>query len=160
MGKREVNYRQIAEKNNDLYRTPPETLNKSLKLTLPLPPSVNKIYFNTRGGGRRLTKSAENYIRISRALMNLAIEEQRWSMPEAHTWLYLDMVFYFPDRRLRDSHNCLKILLDAMESIVFQNDMYALPRIQSVELDKENPRVEIRITPQTKNAREKGLKLV
>jgi len=33
-----------------------------------------------------------------------------------------------------------------------------MPRIQSVEYDKECPRVEIHVTTQTKNNRDKGLK--
>lgn len=143
----------------DLPRRKPNSTNKTLKLALPVPPSVNAIYYNTRGGGRRLTRKAEHYIRVARALTNQACDEQHWSKQEKGIWLYIDLVFYFPDRRRRDSHNTLKILLDALESIVYDDDMYVLPRIQSVEYDKENPRVEMKITMQTKNNREKGLKV-
>lgn len=143
----------------DVYRERPTSVNKVLKISLPVPPSVNAIYYNTRGGGRRLTKKAENYIRDARALINLAMEEQYWVKPNKSTWLYVDMVYYFPDRRIRDASNCLKILLDTLEGLVYVNDYICLPRIQSVEYDKENPRVEILISSQTKNAREKGLKM-
>lgn len=143
----------------DLPRKKPRNVNKTLKLALPVPPSVNAIYYNTRGGGRRLTKKAEHYIRDVRALTNQAIDDQHWSKQEKGIWLYMDMVFYFPDRRRRDSHNCLKVLLDALESIVYVDDMYVMPRIQSVEYDKDNPRVEISVVQQTKNNREKGLKV-
>jgi len=122
-----------------------------------VPPSVNAIYYNTRGGGRRLTKVAEHYIRDARALINEAIYDQSWEMQKKGVWLYIDLVFYFPDRRRRDSHNCLKVLLDTLESIVYQDDMYVMPRIQSVEYDKEDPRVEMRVTAQSRNNREKGL---
>lgn len=143
----------------DLPRVKPKSTNKSLKLSLPVPPSVNAIYYNTRGGGRRLTSKAEHYIRDSRALTNVAIEEQGWTLSEKGIWLYVDMVFYFPDRRRRDSHNTLKILLDALEGLIYKDDMYVLPRIQSVEYDKDNPRVEINISAQTKTNRDKGLKV-
>ena len=53
------------------------------------------------------------------------------------------MWFFMPDKRKRDSHNTLKILLDAMEGFVYENDFYVMPRIQEVAYDKENPRVEI-----------------
>lgn len=142
----------------DLPRKKPASISKKLKLSLPVPPSVNAIYYNTRGGGRRLTKKAENYIRDVRALANLAVDEQHWSRQEKGVWLYLDLVFYFPDRRRRDSHNTLKVLLDALESVLYVDDMYCMPRIQSVEYDKENPRVEINVSTQTKHNRTKGLK--
>lgn len=152
------NIKEKAKKEKDLYRKRPNTFGKSLKLSLPLPPSVNSIYFNTRGGGRRLTKKAENYIRDVRALANMECENQRWTKQGKYVWLYMDLVFYFPDRRRRDSHNMLKVLLDALESIVYEDDMYVMPRIQSVEYDDEDPRVELCVTPQTRNNREKGLK--
>lgn len=146
-------------KHVDLLRDKPISINKRLLFSLPIPPSVNAIYYNTRGGGRRLTCKAENYIRDARAMVNLAVEEQHWVLPSKSTWLYIDMVYYFPDRRRRDASNCLKILLDAIEGRVYIDDMYALPRIQSVEYDKENPRVEITVSFQNKIQREKGLKM-
>lgn len=85
------------------------------------------------------------------------MEQQDWKKAELAEWLYIDMVFYFPDKRIRDSHNCLKILMDAIEGIVFQNDYYVLPRIQGVELDRGNPRVELSITYQTQKERQKHL---
>lgn len=143
--------------DNDVYRDKPKHPTKKLKLSLSLPPSINHMYYNTRGGGKRLTKQAEDYQRRSRALLNLAIEEQRWIKQQKSTWYYIDLVFYMPDRRVRDSHNMLKLLLDVMQGIVYDNDYYALPRIQSVEYDKENPRVEVLIAPQSHNNRERGL---
>lgn len=144
----------------DLKREKPKRINKTLRIDLPVPPSVNSIYYNTRGGGRRLTAKAEKYIRDARALINLAIDEQKWIVPNRDVWLYVDMVYYFPDRRIRDSHNCLKILMDTLEGKVFINDYTVLPRIWSVEYDKQNPRVELRVSVQTPNQREKGLKTV
>lgn len=150
--------KEKAQQNEDLYRGIPKANHKDLGIALPLPPSVNSMYFNTRGGGRTLTRQAKNYIRDSRALINLAIDEQNWYQHEKDVWLYVDLVFYMPDRRVRDSHNMLKLLLDVMQGIVYENDYYAMPRIQSVEYDKHNPRVEILISAQTKRNRNKGVK--
>lgn len=144
---------------NDLNRDNPKYPRKRLKLSLPLPPSVNHMYYNTRNGGKHLTKRAEDYIRQSRALINLAIEEQKWYKQEGSIWYYVDLVFFMPDRRIRDSHNLLKLLLDVMEGVIYDNDYYAMPRIQSVEYDTQNPRAEIFITPQSTNNRDKGLKI-
>lgn len=143
----------------DLFRDKPSNTNPRLSMALPIPPSINHMYYNTRGGGKRLTIKAENYVRISKALINLAMEEQRWNKPSKHTWLYADLVFYFPDRRRRDSHNTLKLLLDVMNKLVYEDDYTCLPRIQSVEYDKDNPRVEILITQQNITNREIGRKM-
>lgn len=147
----------VAVKPTDVFRKTGRGANRDLQIALPVPLSVNLMYRNRRGGGRALTKKALDYIRDSRALINLAIEEQKWKMPDKHAWLYVDMVYYFPDRKIRDSHNCLKILLDVMQGIVYENDYWVLPRIQSVEYDKENPRVELRVFMQDNTSRKKGV---
>lgn len=143
----------------DLYRDKPKYPHKKLRITLPLPPSVNHMYYNTRGGGKHLTKKAESYIRTSKPLIDLAIEEQNWIKQSKSTWHYVDLTFFMPDRRIRDSHNMIKLLLDVMESTVYVNDYYAMPRIQSVEYDPDNPRVEVVVQAQLKSYRDKGLRL-
>ncbi len=148
----------MREKVVDVYREMPDVKGKTLSIVLPVPPSINAIYANKRNGGKRLTDVALQYIATSRALINLAIEEQRWDIQGKGVWIYIDMVYYFPDRRIRDSHNCLKLLLDVMQGYVYENDYTVLPRIQSVEYDKENPRVELRVSHQTKNNRDRGIK--
>ncbi len=144
---------------NDLYRDKPQHPNKKLRISLPLPPSINHMYYNLKRGGKKLTKKAEDYVKTSRALINMAIEEQNWIKQEKATWYYIDLVFFMPDRRVRDSHNMLKLLLDVMQGIVYENDYYVLPRIQAVEYDVNEPRVEVCVVPQTNNARDKGIRL-
>ena len=141
----------------DLYRDTPKYPHKKLYLTLPLPPSVNHMYYTSKRGHKRLTEKAEDYIVVSRALINEAIEEQKWLKQKKSTWFYIDLVFYMPDRRIRDSHNMLKLLLDVMQGIVYENDYYALPRIQHVEYDKENPRVEVIVLPKLNKLYKKAL---
>lgn len=142
-----------------MYRDKPQYPTKRLKISLPLPPSINHMYYNTKGGGKRLTQKAEDYIRRSRGLINLAIEEQNWIKQRKSTWYYIDLIFFMPDRRIRDSHNMLKLLLDVMQGVVYENDYYVCPRIQAVEYDKLHPRVEVIIFPQTNSERNKGLQL-
>ena len=143
----------------DLFRNDPTYPHKKLRVSLPLPPSVNHMYVRTYRGGVKLTRKAEEYVRDSRALINLAIEEQYWLKQPKSTWFYVDVIFFMPDRRVRDSHNMLKLLLDVMQGIVFDNDYYAMPRIQAVEYDTHHPRVEVCIFPQLRNSREKGKKI-
>ena len=46
---------------------------------------------------------------------------------------------------VRKKSNGLKLLLDALEKAIYDNDRWALPRIQDWSIDKEQPRVEMEI---------------
>jgi len=59
------------------------------------------------------------------------------------TKIIMELTFYFPDNRIRDTHNGFKIPLDAMEKIVYDNDYWVIPRIIDFIIDKENPRLDI-----------------
>lgn len=148
------------KKVEDLFRDKPTNPNKRLFLSLPIPPSVNHLYYNTKFGGKRLTQTAENYIKTARAKINQEVEDQKWTKQSKATWYYIDIVVYMPDRKIRDSHNMLKLLLDVMQGIVFDNDYYAMPRIQAVEYDKENPRLELCVTVQNNTSRQKAMQIV
>lgn len=149
----------LAHENNDLYRDKTSYPNKQLKFSLPLPPSVNHMYIPKRNGAKVLNSRAKNYVKESRALINLSIDDQHWVKQEYAVWYYIDLVFYMPDRRIRDSHNMLKLLLDVMQDIIFHNDYFVMPRIQGVEYDVDNPRVDACITPQTETSRERGIQI-
>ncbi|WP_249226924.1 RusA family crossover junction endodeoxyribonuclease [Alicyclobacillus mengziensis] len=60
---------------------------------------------------------------------NEAVEELHWLKQTRTAWLYLDCVFFMPERRIRDSHNMLKLLLDVMEGNVFENDYFVMTRV-------------------------------
>jgi len=145
---------------SDLKRTINKNKKSPLCLTIPIPPSVNKIHYTDRKGVRRLTSHSENYIRATRIYLKQAIAEQQFEMRDDDTWYYLDLVFKFPDRRTRDSHNCLKILMDALEGYCFKNDYFVMPRIQAVEYDKKDPCVIMVLSEQTEEERAKYLHLV
>lgn len=132
----------------DLFREMPTYPTQTLYFELGVPPSVNHMYYNTRYGGKKLTALAEKYWNQSQAMVRAALEDGTWSMPSKYVWLYVDLVFYFPDRKRRDASNCLKILLDIPEGLVYLDDYTVMPRIQAVEYDKENPRVEVTISQQ------------
>lgn len=142
--------------HEDVLRAKPNGINRTLTISLPIPPSVNSLHYTDRKGGRRLTAKAQHYMRDASALINQAVEDQKWIRASKGVWVYVDMVYYFPDRRIRDASNCLKLLLDVLEGKVYVNDYCALPRIQGVEYDKENPRVELKVSYQTNQARTKA----
>lgn len=55
------------------------------------------------------------------------------------------MNYFFPDARRRDTHNTFKILFDAIErGGLYKDDKDILPRVMDFEIDRENPRVELK----------------
>lgn len=154
--KRKKQRREKAEQNNDLFRDDSKYKNKKLKVTLPIAPSVNNLFITKRNGRKILTEKARRYVLFSSNLIKEACKKQKWKIEDGDVWYYLDMVVYMPDRKIRDSHNMLKLMLDVFQEIAYNNDYWVMPRIQGVELDVENPRIDITIRPQTKKDREKN----
>lgn len=130
----------------DLNRDTPKYPNQELSLVLKVPPSVNHMYQNA-GRGKRLTKQAKEYILDAQNKCKKAMKEQKWKRDKEYVWFVMDLYFYFPDKRRRDSHNTLKLLTDSLEGLLFYDDYYLLPRIQHVCLDRDNPRLEIIFYP-------------
>jgi len=119
-----------------------------LRLVLPLFPTSNYQYHYTNHG-RVLTKEARAWRTVAQAIARKEIKRQKWQCPEK--WVFMNMLLYFyhPNFRCRDTHNN-KLLLDSLEDpngkLVYLNDFFVLPAIQSIQLDKQNPRVEVEIT--------------
>ena len=132
----------------DLERDIPKYPNQVLTLTIKVPPSVNHMYIHKKNGQKILTSTAKQYIKTIQDLCKKEIKKQNWKKDKESVWYVMDMYFYFQDKRKRDSHNCLKLLMDSLEGLLFTNDYFVLPRIQYVTLDRENPRVEIIFYPQ------------
>lgn len=126
-----------------LKRETPLYPKQKLLFSIPIPPSVNHAYINLRGGKKVLSKDAKHFCHKAQIACQKAIDEQGWKEDNAHVWYYMDLYFYFPDKRIRDSHNCLKVLMDSLEHVLYNNDYFVKPRIQKVILDKKEPRLEI-----------------
>jgi crossover junction endodeoxyribonuclease RusA len=140
--------KEVVEEFEDLERDEPKYSKQQLSFIVPVPPSVNHMY-QSAGRGRRLTKEATMYIKTAQEQCKKAIKENGWKKDREHVWYIMDLYYYFPDKKVRDSHNTLKILTDAFEGLLFPNDYFVLPRIQYVTLDRANPRLEIIFYPQT-----------
>ena len=139
----------VATLDEDLDRDSPKYPKQKLSFSLPIPPSVNHMYQNA-GRGKRLTTQAINYIKTAQDICKKAVREYGWKKDKDHVWYVMDLYFFFPDKRVRDSHNCIKLLTDCLEGLLFTNDYFLLPRIQHVELDRENPRMEVVYYPEKK----------
>ena len=139
-----------SEQFEDLARDEPKYPDQELAIVVPVPPSVNHMY-QSAGRGRRLTKDATKYIKVVQEEAKRAIKQRKWKKDNPAVWYVMDLYYYFPDKKVRDSHNTLKILTDALEGLVFPNDYFVLPRIQYVTLDRKNPRLELICYPQSIN---------
>lgn len=60
------------------------------------------------------------------------------------TSLSMYIRIYFKDKRVRDIDNYNKILLDSLSEIIYDDDkQIKLMTIQIMEIDRENPRIEL-----------------
>ena len=113
-----------------------------MKLTLPLPPSLNAAYRSVtiRGHGRvLLSKDGRAYKEdVKKLLMGLE------SFGSAR--LVVAYTYYFKDKRKNDLANREKLLSDALEGMLFDNDNQ-IDRMTLIRggIDKANPRVEIEV---------------
>lgn len=111
-------------------------------------PSVNHIYQNTGKGGKKLTKAAERLFDKWQGLAHGWAVRNGWEMTEKEK-IVLELYAYFPDKHVRDTHNVLKLMMDALEKVIYKDDNYALPRIMDFEyLEKDSgvrPYFELRI---------------
>lgn len=104
-------------------------------------PSSNAIYMNV-GGGRRLNQMAQDKLTEWQELTRRWAAGQ-WETQEVGTKVVADMVFYLPDEKVRDTHNAKKLLLDSLEGIVHENDMWILDRTIDFKFDPKFPRIEL-----------------
>ena len=116
----------------------------TLSFTLPLAPSVNHMYFTTRTGQRILKKEAKEWIATAQEIARKACGEQGWVKTEK-TKIIMEITTYWKDKRRHDVHNGIKITADALEGILYDDDKWVLPRYIDFDVDKENPRLEIKI---------------
>lgn len=122
-----------------------------VKFCVPIPPSVNHCYWY-HGNRKQRTKVATSYCDgITRTVQHL-IKDGTEPFREKEK-VRCKMWFYFPDARNRDTHNTLKLLLDAIEAGgLYHNDRYVLITIVDFDVDKINPRVELEMEYERKDA--------
>lgn len=139
--------RKKPKKEENLLQIQTQYPNQEIHLVVEFPPSMNHMYFTAKNGSRILKKDAQKYLEQIKLYCREQIKKQKWKKEGEGIWYVMDLYFYMPDKRKRDTHNCLKILLDALEHEIYVDDYFVMPRIQDVKLDKLNPRVEIKIYP-------------
>lgn len=110
---------------------------------LSLPPSCNHAYLTTRAGRRILTQEARTWKTRTGYLAKQVMLKHKLEMITEK--FYMKIWVYWKDKRRRDCDNILKLLLDSMEKIVYNDDMYCIPQFQDFEICKDNPRLVVNI---------------
>jgi crossover junction endodeoxyribonuclease RusA len=117
------------------------------RLILPLPPSQNHMYRNFTKNGRQMRVIGPigmKWIKQAQQEARIWATQNRWEQV-SRTKLIMRLWFFWPNGRTMDTHNRLKITLDALEGILYENDYYVLPQIIDFQVDKSNPRLEIEL---------------
>lgn len=111
------------------------------QITLPWTALVPDNRRFTAGRGHILTTRYRNGKELCHLLAMTQVKS-RPAYPKAPVWLHLN--FYMPDRRRRDPNNLLKSIADALEGIVYTDDMQ-ITKLSWVNtgVAADHPRVEI-----------------
>jgi crossover junction endodeoxyribonuclease RusA len=148
---------RIASKTAPSSRIPaaspslhPPTENHAVALTLPVPPSVNHQYATVNG--RRLISSAGRaykaqvgqlvWLKLAQSTHRAALLTRLQS-----EWLALSIRFYFTSALRRDVDGGLKIAQDALCEGLGINDNRIVETHLYKHIDKDNPRIEVHLTP-------------
>lgn len=107
-----------------------------MKLILPEPPSSNRYWRNFRG---RMVKSAEG-----RAYCHL-VASLKHDTRDPYVLPLTVSIRWYRSRRAGDLDNRAKVVLDAMQGVVYLNDSQIVELHMYRHDDKKDPRVEVEV---------------
>ncbi len=113
---------------------------RTLKFTLPYPPSLNNLYPTSRSGRRYLSAEGKSYKQLAAAMALQA------GVRVMDGELIVTMDFYRP-RKSGDLSNRVKAAEDALTGIAYHDDSQIVDIHARRFEDKANPRVEVTIEP-------------
>jgi len=112
-----------------------------IRLTLPYPPSVNRLYgFSPKTGRRFMYREGKEFIESVKRIGQQAGIVPTESLVVFSFWLYRP-------RKIGDLMNIDKALADALEGIFYVNDRQIVEHHAYLRDDKNNPRVEVEVRP-------------
>lgn len=122
-------------------------MNKTLKLTLDIPMSINALYGRNKFGSVYMKKEGKQYKERMDKVVKQSVKEQEWIKTNANEFVYMDEVVYM-NCKGRDSDNLKKLTQDVIteSGVVWEDDSYCLPRTHRIFIDTDNPRLELEIT--------------
>lgn len=112
-----------------------------MNLTLPFPPSVNRIWRQWKGRTLLSKEGREYRDRVAREWLLMR------SQGLGRRALVVDVLAYMPDARRRDIDNLAKASLDALQRAgAFVDDSQIVDlRIRRAGIDRDNPRLEVKL---------------
>ena len=119
---------------------------QKVELVLPIPPSVNACYVNCRTFGRRgrmLTEVAKNWKLQTGYTAKAAARAVGWKLMPITEKIVLEIYAYWPDRRKHDMNTLHKLLCDALEGVLYENDSAVLCRDMDYSVDGKHPRIKV-----------------
>lgn len=122
----------------------------SLKLDLPIAPSLNNAYSQSRNGRRFLTDEGRSFKTQAGLIVHAVAAQAGLDIAPRLSRVAIVMRFYFPDRRSyarRDIDNCYKLAGDAIAEALGYNDS-RVDRIvlERAGIDQDRPRCEVEIS--------------
>lgn len=123
-----------------------------IKLTLPLPPSVNEylgyrvVYINGKAISQPFeTKIAKEYKTYVKNIVHRELKNQSWGCLDKEHYIEVNLIYYLNKKR-KDSHNLEKVLFDSlMGAGLYPDDDILLPKTENIYIDKYNPRIELEL---------------
>lgn len=117
-----------------------------MKLIIPIAPSGNRMWRkNNQTGKTYKTDECTFYQNQIGYIAKQQAKKQGWTKTVKEK-VIMYFWFFWPDARQRDTGNQKKVILDALEGVLYDNDRWVLERDQDWVIDRQNPRIEIVIT--------------
>ena len=107
-----------------------------------MPVSVNRWVQISNRGGLIKTANARDWEQTAMWTAQAWRQETGWR-PTYRRKIVADYWIWWPDRRRHDPSNIEKVMWDALEGIVYDDDRWLIPRCQDFGVDGDNPRVEL-----------------
>lgn len=114
-------------------------------LTLPLPRSVNSLVTWSPSGTLVKRRDAVQWSRDALLVARAWRKAQGWT-PTVGEKVIMRIWTYWPDARYRDTHNLYKVLLDALQGVLYDNDYWVLVRQQDFTVDPDHPRLALTLS--------------
>lgn len=111
-----------------------------IQMSFGIPPSVGHCYWH-RGNGKILTDEARDW----KETTSFHAQLFQGKRPRIQGKAIVEITVFWKNKRRRDCDNLLKLTLDALKGICFEDDCMALPRFMDFSIDKERPRIEVKI---------------
>lgn len=122
-------------------------------MSIPLPPGVNnyKKYRVIYQGGRNvalpyLTKETLDFKEYMKVACKRFQLERNWKKPSKDKYILMELIFYM-NKHGRDADNHIKLIQDSLqENGIVDNDSKIIPQVKRLYVDKNDPRVIIKLT--------------